>query len=384
MPSIFRLAGDTSSTPTPLDTSTNAPSILAINGFFCGFTVLVVLARMFVRSVMLKTVGADDWLICAATLCGVGVLICFIGETNHGVGMHTFSITPDEFVKMLHWQFFHSLIVTLGISLVKISVACFLLRLVPGKAYRWFLYGMMIFLTAFTLSSEGTLLFSCVPIRASWDHFSEPNAKCFSNKVFTAIGLFNSVINIITDVLFASLPIPVVWNLQVNLRTKLSLLAILSLGYFACAASIVKTVIQARVLSNPDSTRNDFYFIWNSIELYLGILAASLPSLRPLFRSILENTRSLVTRRPGVDSSGQNLGTRHKYYIQNDAIGMNSLPNGNKSGKYDVQVTTRSHGGTTRTGSEEDVASKGDGDSLENILPLQGRGITKTVDVTVT
>ena len=43
--------------------------------------------------------------------------------------------------------------------------------------------------------------------------------------------MFNSIINIITDVLFASLPISVIWNLQVNLRTKLSLLAILSLGY---------------------------------------------------------------------------------------------------------------------------------------------------------
>jgi hypothetical protein len=57
--------------------------------------------------------------------------------------MHTASITADELVKMLHWQFFHSLSVTLGISLIKISVAFFLLRLVPGKAYKWFLYGMI-------------------------------------------------------------------------------------------------------------------------------------------------------------------------------------------------------------------------------------------------
>lgn len=39
------------------------------------------------------------------------------------------------------------------------------------------------------------------------------------------------VVNILTDVLFASLPIPMVWNLQVNMRTKITLLAILSLGY---------------------------------------------------------------------------------------------------------------------------------------------------------
>ena len=147
----------------------------------------------------------------------------------------------------------------------------------------------------------------------------------------------------------------------------------------------MKTVIQAHVLENPDSTRNDSYFVWNSIELYVGILAASLPSLRPLFRSILENTRSLVTRRAGMGSSGQIGTARHKYYIQEEGIGMHSLPAGNKSGRYDVRVTTRSQMGSGAQ-SEEDFASKGDddGDSLENILPLQGsRGITKTVNVSI-
>lgn len=57
--------------------------------------------------------------------------------------MHTKDITYPELIKMLHWQFFHSLTVTLGISLIKLSVAFFLLRLVPGKAYKWFLYGMI-------------------------------------------------------------------------------------------------------------------------------------------------------------------------------------------------------------------------------------------------
>jgi hypothetical protein len=68
MPAIFRLAGDTLSTAGPVDTSTNAPSILAINGFFCGFTVIVVLARIYVRAIMLKTFGTDDYLMLAATV----------------------------------------------------------------------------------------------------------------------------------------------------------------------------------------------------------------------------------------------------------------------------------------------------------------------------
>jgi hypothetical protein len=137
-------------------------------------------------------------------------------------------------------------------------------------------------------------------------------------------------------------------------------------------------------------TFNDSYFVWNSIELYIGILAASLPALRPLFRSILENTRSLITRRVGMGSSTGQIGTaRHKYYVQEEAYGMHSLPTGNKSGKYDVRVTTSSKLGSGAQSEEDftkgDGDGDGDGDSLENILPLQGsKGITKTVNVSVT
>jgi hypothetical protein len=66
MPSVFRL--DDVAEGSSTDTSTNAPSILAINGFFCGFTIIVVLLRIFVRVRILKTMGIDDYLIAAAAV----------------------------------------------------------------------------------------------------------------------------------------------------------------------------------------------------------------------------------------------------------------------------------------------------------------------------
>jgi hypothetical protein len=66
MPTIFRLAREASSADASTATQTNVPSILAINGFFCGVALIVVLARIYVRSVMLKTFGTDDYLITGA------------------------------------------------------------------------------------------------------------------------------------------------------------------------------------------------------------------------------------------------------------------------------------------------------------------------------
>src|ERR1700712_1766332 len=75
------------------DQSTNAPSLLAINGALMAFTTLVVLARFYVRAVILKSIGSDDWLIAIAAGCGIGTFVCFYGETTHGLGMHSDAIS---------------------------------------------------------------------------------------------------------------------------------------------------------------------------------------------------------------------------------------------------------------------------------------------------
>lgn len=152
---------------------------------------------------------------------------------------------------------------------------------------------------------------------------------------------------------------------------------LLILSPSACAAAIVKLVYQTQVYKIPDSSRNDSYFIWNSIELYVGILAASLPSLRPIFKNILETTKNMRSRRTGLDSSG-NIGARHKYYIQEE-IGMESFSGkGQRSGKYDATVISTSRS----TNNMDNFGIKSDSDS-DDILPLQGKGITKTVNVSI-
>jgi hypothetical protein len=59
------------------------------------------------------------------------------------VGMHNRDIPNDKMVIIKHWVFWHNIFVTGGISLVKISVACFLVRLVLQKGHKIFLYCLM-------------------------------------------------------------------------------------------------------------------------------------------------------------------------------------------------------------------------------------------------
>lgn len=302
----------------------------------------------------------------------------------------------------MHWRFFHSIIVMVGISLVKISIAFFLRRFVTGKAYQRFLLGTIAFLVAFTISCAGTLLFNCGShVNANWNFAlrSQSNVHCFSNATFTNIGIFNSSINIATDVLFALLPVPVVWKLQANLRTKVTLCFVLSLGLFACAASIVKTVKQAHALEDPDWTFRDSFFMWNNIEFTVGILAASLPALRPLFAKVLGVT-SLLT---------SNSRSRQQHYYNPDGLAYGKSKNDKRSTRqppseyyqFDSRQSTElgdlSRGAGKKSNGVVSTVTAGDDNSDkvmldedfhavssadQRTLPIQG-AITKTTSVRV-
>jgi hypothetical protein len=148
-------------------------------------------------------------------------------------------------------------------------------------------------------------------------------------------------------------------------------------------------VLQSRVLTDPDSSRNDSYAVWNMIELNIGLIASSLPVLRPLL-SVLLDSRPVqaIARRTGLSSGDTPRSGRHHHYYMQDSIRLHSVT----GQKYDVTVTTH---GTSRPGdSTDDIKDGGesgitrsdrdhDRDSDELFIMQHGVGITKTVDVSV-
>jgi len=330
-------------------------------------------------------------------------------EVKLGMGKHeTDPSLMSNFGQIMQWTYYHSIIIVVGISLMKMSVGLFLFRLVQGTRYKRFIIAMLAFLVAFTFACVGTLVFQCWPIEAAWDFTVRPTSRCFSTDTFRSIGLFNGSINIATDVLFAVLPIPIIWGLRLNVRTKISLICILSLGFFACACSIVKEVYLSNFFTNPDFSFNDTYAIWNDVELAVGILAACLPALRPLFAFLLETAHTFKSS--GLRSR-TNVNRHHRYYIQHDDIKLDPLQDQHKN-----DVTVTSNGSSSANvgpyyengidvARNSSAASRGpmskleqniglaDGGSEENILavqnysygiPARGKGIVKTTEVHVT
>lgn len=112
------------------------------------------------------------------------------------------------------------------LALTKISILFLYNRIsVSGKFRKWVyvLIGLNIALTVSIFIAD---LFQCYPFAFLWDK-TIPGGKCMDQQAFF-VG--SAVLNIISDCAVLALPIPMVWKMQTNLRKKIALLFLFSLG----------------------------------------------------------------------------------------------------------------------------------------------------------
>lgn len=65
---LFVLLERQAAEPPPPKNESNVGNLLAIHGTFCGVAIITVVLRLYVKIFMLKIVGADDYIMVAATV----------------------------------------------------------------------------------------------------------------------------------------------------------------------------------------------------------------------------------------------------------------------------------------------------------------------------
>ncbi|KAF4161784.1 hypothetical protein CNMCM6936_003083 [Aspergillus lentulus] len=361
------------------------PVILAATSIVTISALLTVLARMYVRVFMIRNVGADvrpsalkaihlaDWIGLYDGLDhGAGWAI-IIPEVVYGAGRHT-AYVMDTAVKANQLNFATQGIYMWAIGLVKVSIGLFLLRFAPRRGYRVFIWAII------GLSVIAGL-------------------KCAADCCSVHVIIYDDLLlplNILTDLIFAILPAFMLRHLQVNRRVKASLVCILGLGIFACAAAFVKLSI----LPNYGRT-GDFLWdytdltIWVVVECNTGIIAGSLPTLKPLFKQVLGSYGSQGSHSHSHYHSHSRSRSRTRNYSRGTRHKLRSLSRQHKSkaqtlgsGNSDVEAKTQRIGELTyqsgyETTSHTYPSGEGRNSSDERILPSGEEGIVCVTEVRV-
>ena len=256
--------------------------------------ILVVAARFYSRGFITKALGFDDILILIGLCFGIALsVLVMIGNVVWFDGRHVWDIPIGKApghrknIWASEWCY------TASLSLVKISVLLFYRRLSVtfSRAFLIAVWAGIVYNILYIIGFGLGLILLCNPIEAYWMQLSPAWEKTHhyscgaEGDYLPAAGAFS----VLGDFYSALLPMLLIMHLDLPRRQKISLYCLFALAFLVVGAGIARTVL-LNVILNRDY---DFtwvlweMWIWGLVELYVGIFAASAPSLKPFFRRFL-------------------------------------------------------------------------------------------------
>ncbi|KAF2280804.1 uncharacterized protein EI97DRAFT_454047 [Westerdykella ornata] len=273
------------------------PVLLAIAVVFPSLALLVVLLRLYTRISIVNNASKEDWAILAAMVFSIATAVCQGFQVINGMGRHMQSITLEQGIAALKALWASIITYNLGLSLTKTSIILQYLRIAVDKNMRkvcWLLLGFVLAACAETFL---TGFVTCIPLAKFWD--DRISGRCLPKATLWYV---NAGINIIQDISLVVLPVFMLRKLAMQRREKVILILILGLGGFASLASIFRLHALYSLAVTRDMTwDNPATAYWSTIELNVGIICASLPTLRALFAKYVPSLfNSSVIRRRNV------------------------------------------------------------------------------------
>ncbi|KAF6833674.1 hypothetical protein CPLU01_05395 [Colletotrichum plurivorum] len=261
---------------------------------FSVITFPIVALRCISRWKITNRLWWDDWTAVFATILLAALAGVEIASADLGFGTHYWNVEPAAGTKLIKLFYAVQQIYILVQVFAKVSILLFFSRIFPARWFQLTVRYFIGFLFLHGLIFLLVIIFQCTPISSIWDR-SLADRKCLD---VTAIGYAGAVTSIIEDLVILVLPIPELVKLQLNIRKKIALGLMFSLGSFACITTMVRLKYLITFSSTFDTTWDNVdIVIWSIVEEFCAILCASLPALRPLLQKV---PRLFTTQRPTV------------------------------------------------------------------------------------
>lgn len=113
--------------------------------------------------------------------------------------------------------------------MLKVSILLFYLRIFPEKGFRKAVFVTMAACIGYGIAFVLVSVFQCRPIKYAWLQWDDEHEGTCNN--INAQGWSSAALNVILDVIVIILPMPQLWQLQLNKRKKFLLLLMFSVGF---------------------------------------------------------------------------------------------------------------------------------------------------------
>lgn len=293
--------------PPPGGDRNRGTTVEIVTWVFTSIALFTVSLRLLTRFRLTYNPAWDDFWIVLGMLFNLAYQILIVVAVHAGNGRHTYYLGPEQTSDAIKWNTIAFIPGIMSFSIPKLGVAVLLVRLLnPSKFQKYFIYCLSAGVVLGSTISVILLWRQCDPPRIAWD----PNVKgkCWKPSITINFFTFVSAFSAATDAYLAAYPCAVLYKLNISLKKKIGLNAVLSLGLIATVIAIYKCTRLQGVYDRSDYTYSTVdILIWTSIESSFIIIAANLPTLRPVFLLLMGRSATNAKRSGGQRGSSYRL-----------------------------------------------------------------------------
>ncbi|PQE12112.1 integral membrane protein [Rutstroemia sp. NJR-2017a BVV2] len=291
--------------PNYINPEKHGNAVIIVDAVFFPLALLILLIRIYTRIRISKSFGLDDWLIVAAMFPTTGFAVAaLLSETTLQWDRHIWDVPYNRITSGLQFVMITQIIFTLSQTLTKCSMLALIYRIMSnGKRFK------RATIAATALITGQGLIFIIVLIQVHlsparlpkfnerrtnrttrppshyWTLTFQPQTECINQVVHLA---FAGGFNTLTDLVVVLFPVPTVLKLQLPRRQRIIVVLLFAAGLLVCVAGAVRTYYTYIDTADPDTTWNTYYvWVTSCIELYVGIIGASIPATKPFFKRYL-------------------------------------------------------------------------------------------------
>lgn len=284
--------------------------ILPVFAAFTAVSTIVLGLRLWSRISIAGKLQAFDW----ATIAAYILIVAWGGLAVHEsttVGKYGFYCDQSWNQAHSYERAYDILTFTYPIAVlaIKISLLLFYHQLSAWRPLRISVYvtGFVCFANA--MCGIFLWVYQC-NVPNLWDYMADiyvtMTCKLDSMTVLMAVG----GVGIFTDVVIWLIPIPMVWQLQLNTRERILAVCTFGVGLVACVGSVMRLVAVRKFLYYGNLDGNDSrdpINAWAVVEMNLALICACVPALRAL---VVKHIPKIVSRTSdGTDVSKGSKGS---------------------------------------------------------------------------
>ncbi|KAE8393126.1 hypothetical protein BDV23DRAFT_170512 [Aspergillus alliaceus] len=238
--------------------------------------------------------GADDFTIIVAYILAVAIFGTNAAMIHHGFGQNLWDISPmDDITIVLKYFFAFVVMYKTEISLAKISVCLFLLRIFQSPMFRYTTFIIIGLNAAIAVTWVLTDCLRCIPVHLAWDQWETgEKGRCVD---FIMVTFVNAFVNIGVDAVMVLMPVYEVIKLNLSARKKVGVSVMFAMGLVLTAVAIIRVIVFYfnRWNTNPTVQLQPIVH-WSVLETQITIMCACLPTFRAmmvhLFPKMLGNS----------------------------------------------------------------------------------------------